>query len=235
MLLFFAAIALAVCCAFVLLSRRKREQYRACTNPECIRCNAYEKTISQAIHRFKSLEPSDKIDCSPCIKEAMLSLERKVQHSLASAESNPTILYIPGLPSSPLPTCLYYEQLLDCLPFTALQEEFDSIRWRGPSPHSLPWRVNQTSKGEWKILSLRNQGVEDLETLARCPVANRLLQQLAHICDTTVFGNAFYSELSPGSVIDCHTGPTNTRWRCHISLDTHLSRPAILQVGGQKT
>eukprot|EP00045_Choanoeca_perplexa_P001672 m.21140 g.21140 ORF g.21140 m.21140 type:complete len:303 (+) comp11103_c0_seq5:96-1004(+) len=189
----------------------------ACDNPGCIRCQQYGAVMARAYKRScndstasaRLIRAAEDLACTPsCITLQPLQC--------------PTLLAVPNLPSEPFPASDSFPAELIAIvkQYTPLlAAEYRQRAWQPHLTHSnqAPWRSNKVPTGSWTYLSLVNQGVEQ-DFLKYCPVAAELLERLSPWTCQDVFGNALYSELSPGSSIEPHCGPTNTRWRLHVPL-----------------
>lgn len=81
--------------------------------------------------------------------------------------------------------------------------------------------VNQMESNRstnWTRYFLFNQGVCDDKNLETCMRTNIILKNCSNLMVDCVFGYQFFSVLPPGASIEEHTGPTNIRLRCHVTL-----------------
>lgn len=73
-----------------------------------------------------------------------------------------------------------------------------------------------TSRGAWRKVPLYSHGQPHEEYLARCPVTAATLSGLP-LC--RALGMAYFSQLTGGTAVRAHFGPTNARVRYHLGLD----------------
>uniref|UniRef100_A0A7M5X3A4 Aspartyl/asparaginy/proline hydroxylase domain-containing protein n=1 Tax=Clytia hemisphaerica TaxID=252671 RepID=A0A7M5X3A4_9CNID len=89
------------------------------------------------------------------------------------------------------------------------------------------WVENDLSD-EWSKFYFLNQGAVQNEE--ECPQSNNILNRCQNLMTDCLFGYQFFSILNPGSKIDPHTGPTNVRLRCHVSLQIPVANPKSLNM-----
>eukprot|EP00163_Fabomonas_tropica_P032768 TRINITY_DN835_c0_g1_i19.p1 TRINITY_DN835_c0_g1~~TRINITY_DN835_c0_g1_i19.p1 ORF type:complete len:131 (+),score=8.32 TRINITY_DN835_c0_g1_i19:68-460(+) len=83
------------------------------------------------------------------------------------------------------------------------------------------------------LLLSYNQGIRQEENCQQCPFTTQLLEQIDDLMTECVFGNAFFSIISPGTHITPHCGPTNVRLRTHVPIFTPAD--CVLNVAGETT
>lgn len=98
--------------------------------------------------------------------------------------------------------------------FQAIVHEFEMV-----SELEAGWKSNFIPTGTWRTYFLLNQGEWSEENASRCPQTVQLLENIGCLLKGSVFGNAMFSVLMPGSRIEPHTAPCNFRLRCHLALD----------------
>lgn len=72
-----------------------------------------------------------------------------------------------------------------------------------------------TLRGAWRKVPLYSHGLAHKENLARCPQTAAVLEGLP-LC--RALGMAYFSEMSGGTDVKAHFGPTNARVRYHLGL-----------------
>lgn len=89
----------------------------------------------------------------------------------------------------------------------------ESAALRGSfSPH----QEALAATGAWSTYYLSCQGHRLSAHCEECPGTARLIDSLA---DAREAGLAYFSALVPGTHLNAHCGPTNTRLRCHLGLE----------------
>lgn len=73
-----------------------------------------------------------------------------------------------------------------------------------------------TTRGAWRKVPLWSHGKAHEEHLARCP---RTAATLAGLPLCRALGMAYFSQISGGTDVKAHFGPTNARIRYHLGLD----------------
>jgi len=77
-----------------------------------------------------------------------------------------------------------------------------------------------TNSNSWSVLHILNQGIWNETNASACPRTAALVRSIpGGIKEGCVFGNAFYSVLEPGTVVEPHCGPTNVRHRLHYGIE----------------
>lgn len=114
--------------------------------------------------------------------------------------------------------------------FEIISEEFHRI-WNINGKVRGDWKTNSTSRGQWSLFHLQNQGHWVQENAKYCPRTIDVLSTLPNLMTENVFGNVYFSILYPGTDITEHYGATNIRIRCHLGL--LVPENCYLTVGGQ--
>jgi aspartyl/asparaginyl beta-hydroxylase (cupin superfamily) len=143
-------------------------------------------------------------------------------HEISPAPGqHPTVLLIPQLSAVPVVTKSHEQtcRALDDHSDIILKEYLACrnskvIQWK---ENDLPVNQEEGKKSSWRVLHLLNQGFwQDIAT-EMCPGTTRLLKSL-DILQGCMFGNAFFSVITQGTVIEPHTGPSNARHRLQLPL-----------------
>lgn len=93
-----------------------------------------------------------------------------------------------------------------------IRQEFLAIKAAGafePHPQKL------ADQGSWNTYYFHSNGVRYDEHCEACPVTASILDQIP---GATTAGQAYFSVMSGGTHVKPHSGPTNTRIRCHLGL-----------------
>jgi aspartyl/asparaginyl beta-hydroxylase len=144
----------------------------------------------------------------------------------AQAEQKPEH-YLPFLTARPLweapcPDAEFLERH-----WTVINDEFEALQERASHHPTVEGRVQ--GRG-WLSLQLY-YGKARSPVLRHFPKTAELLEQVPH-CGNAL-GAVFFSILEPKTTIKPHCGPTNTRLRYHLGLNTPPG--CWLEVAGQKT
>lgn len=113
------------------------------------------------------------------------------------------------------------------------------------TPGGVIWRVNDISSSKanninnnrilsssspsWKVLHLLNQGKWQEAAVQSCPQTVAVLKRELErelLDDGCIFGNAFFSVLTPGTFIAPHCGPSNVRHRIQLPLQVAVTTTA---------
>eukprot|EP00931_Biecheleriopsis_adriatica_P011155 TRINITY_DN112233_c0_g1_i1.p1 TRINITY_DN112233_c0_g1~~TRINITY_DN112233_c0_g1_i1.p1 ORF type:complete len:264 (+),score=46.88 TRINITY_DN112233_c0_g1_i1:62-793(+) len=142
-----------------------------------------------------------------------------------------------GYPPQPLQTPEHLDPTLRSQPWhdasnfawcLELERNFEAIRQealRALGDGSWPMVRGQVGltggKGEWRELVMLGPGSERGRRL--CPHTASLLESVAparHLADSIgACGNAIFAQLTPGTRLKPHCGPTNTRLTCHLGIE----------------
>ena len=189
----------------------------ACESPNCVRCTNYSKVKSDAASRFLLLAPKYEA-------KKIINLENAIMTPLSREElptrQKPNVLFMKGMSSYPFwavdafsDYSMYLQdiKLLE-ISYNSIFEEFLKI-----FEHPHGWTQNISETGGWCTFHIVNQGVTVSENAARCPVIFDVISNKLSNCMTRcMFGNVFISVMEPGTSIEPHYGPCNTRLRCHL-------------------
>lgn len=104
----------------------------------------------------------------------------------------------------------------------------DGTAGRSPLPLGFPllWLKQPGTRG-----GCGTQGSKE-PAAASCPATLGILRGTEGFMEGSCFGNAFFSELCPGTHISPHCGPTNARFRVHVAL--RIPPGCWITVGGER-
>eukprot|EP00035_Acanthoeca_spectabilis_P029798 m.6468 g.6468 ORF g.6468 m.6468 type:complete len:387 (+) comp3840_c0_seq1:3144-4304(+) len=135
--------------------------------------------------------------------------------------------------ASPRKAAICGQSLVRRIPHDLHQQLLTDLQAAEARPEG--WKRNSTSKGEWRVFHLVNQGVRVEAACLACPTATALAESLAcdrdHNALATVFGNAFFSVLTGPSEIDAHCGPTNARLRVQLAIRAGAEKSTLTVAG----
>lgn len=227
-----------------------------CTSPSCARCHG-EAEIQKKLLRLLEQHVTDDCSVQPQdvatylsqnyarILSVIDSYDRKTEilstiyhesgYSNTSTEYFAHVWMMPGLSRSPLWSAEDNAVMKNLFSAFEDPENFESVmqEYKLVSEMEDAWKANTIPTGSWKMYFLMNQGSWVQENVARCPQTLRLLESCGCLMKGTVFGNALFSTLKPGSKIEPHTSPCNFRLRCHLALNA--SNGFSLRVGKHTT
>ncbi len=188
-----------------------------CDSPECVRCNKYKQIKTEAFSKLCEFSRREKVTS---ILERLFEAVEKGDEAHDNPAQRPNVLYVAGLEAKPWWDKKSFERDIDILENSAsiICEEYRVVSRDLARGNTRGWRGNNTSSGQWTVFHLYNQGVKVAENCLRCPETSAILDSLEALMKYTVFFNASFSVLQPGTLIDEHYGPTNTRLRCHLGL-----------------
>lgn len=186
-----------------------------CSSVDCIRCFAYKtllNTVNIKLDKYLKQFPSHDDGIERLCTGIKTRKEILKQWEDCASCQQPNVLYIPGLSASAWRNDIYMEQQ-DILKknFKLILKEFEVVCEIG-----VGWSINSVSKGVWHVFHLINQGKWITDNCKQCPDTLNVLNKLENLMTGNVFANALFSALEPGTMIEEHCGPTNTRLRLHL-------------------
>ena len=234
------------------ITRKPLAVESGCTSPSCVRCHGEEEIRRKLLRRLREhlmencgVRPQDVSTRLSQSCERLLSTidshDRKAEllsliysesgHGEVSTRHLAHVWMMPGLRRAPLWGPSDHAVLEGLFPIFEERGIFEKVlqEYREVSRIEDAWKENQLPTGNWKTCFLMNQGNWIRETCEKCPHTLRLLGACGSLMESTVFGNALFSVLRPGSRIEPHTSPSNFRLRCHLALNA--SRGFRLRVG----
>lgn len=219
---------------------------KACPNPNCIRCRNYRQVQKKAKQRLpwilKELEEeivSRIVDHDDDDKN-QVKMQQRLHHLKYSIENPlqactivqvPTVLMAQGLSSEEVVTkyhhaaCEYVQQNN-----RRLETIFRQLIKNIPTDF---WHTNDSPEGTWQVLQLMNQGTWKKNELQQQLMEQHhqkdqqqlledlfdFVQEIPGLMDNCLFGNVYISKIFPGTAIEPHCGPTNTRHRLQYVLE----------------
>ena len=223
-----------------------------CTSPSCARCHGETEIQKKLLQRLQehvrdnsSAEFQDvdaylsqnyarilsTVDSYDRKTEILSSIYQESGHGDVSTKYLAHVWMMPGLTRSPLWSAGDHAVMANLFSVFENPENFERVLQEYKSVSSMEdrWKINSIPTGSWKTYFLMNQGTWLQENSSRCPQTLHLLESTGWLMRGTVFGNAMFSSLGPGSQIEPHTSPCNFRLRCHLALNA--STGFSLQVG----
>ena len=202
-----------------------------CPNKKCIRCRgaaADRNGLNKKLNEFQEKENVAE-DCLSRLREAISGQDARKKGSNNSHLQKPTVLYLQDLGTvSPFHSITNDMAFLkDDKHLKEIREEILSVLHK-----DYLWSKNEADGGEWRLLYLYNQGKKQADNCLRCPKTTNLIHKVSSFMESSPFGNAAFSVLSPGTKISSHHGSTNARLRCHLTLQK--GSHCTLFVGGEK-
>ena len=135
--------------------------------------------------------------------------------------------FFPGLTPTPVYDPAQFEwvrTLEEAAP--AIQAEFLALRERGQfKPHPQ----NLADTGAWNTYFLYSNGVRFDEHCAACPTTAEVMNELP---GAGTAGGVYFSVMTPGTHVQPHCGPVNTKIRCHLGLVVPES--SVIRVGSER-
>ena len=134
------------------------------------------------------------------------------QHRFQKAEQRPYAFYSPHLRALPFGEP---DQISDFLEKNreAICEEFAKV---APSEIPTPSK-SLVSKGTWNTFPLRRSSKTVAENISRCPQTWALAEQCPLL--QGVEGGVYFSIIYPGTYVRSHCGPSNLRYRYHLTIE----------------
>uniref|UniRef100_A0A671WQT5 Aspartate beta-hydroxylase domain containing 2 n=2 Tax=Sparidae TaxID=8169 RepID=A0A671WQT5_SPAAU len=157
-------------------------------------------------------------------------LREQVRLNDHSAIQKPHLFFLPDVPSVPFFPRDAHRHDIEVLEanYAVILAEFKTVYQRGIDPKS-GWTC-LGPKGQ-AVFSLYNAGVCVAGNCRSCPCTYRTLLSLRTFISSNSLGSAGFWLLGPGATLGSSYGPTNTRLRCHLGLQTPPS--CELVVGGE--
>lgn len=193
-----------------------------CNLPGCIRCDKNSTVNMIANEKFKKYFQSQ------------APLNRLKESFMNDPIDNKYIYYCNFLKSKPiwgfldLPESYIKDLKLLKQNTSVFKKDFESLMVADKATRDLDGTT------DWTKYFLSNQGVCNDSNLDVCMSTNIILKNCSNLMANCLFGNQFYSVLKPGCSIERHTGPTNVRLRCHVTLQLpNDSKRCVLNVGDE--
>ncbi|XP_048846769.1 aspartate beta-hydroxylase domain-containing protein 2 isoform X1 [Brienomyrus brachyistius] len=157
-------------------------------------------------------------------------LRDQAQLSDRSSIQKPHLFYLPDVPSIPFYPRDAHRHDIEVLEanYPIILTEFQAVYQRGVDT-KLGWTY-VGPKGQ-AVFPLYNAGVCVVRNCRSCPHSYRTLLSLRTFIGSNSLGAAGFWILRPGAVLGGGYGPTNTRLRCHLGLQTPPQ--CELVVGGE--
>ncbi|XP_077068367.1 aspartate beta-hydroxylase domain-containing protein 2 [Siphateles boraxobius] len=142
----------------------------------------------------------------------------------------PHLFYLPDVPSIPFFPRDAHRHDIEVLEasYPKILAEFQAVYQRGIDT-KLGWS-NPGPKGQ-TVFPLYTAGVCVVSNCRACPCTYRTLHSLRTFISSNSLGSAGFWLLGPGATLGGAYGPTNTRLRCHLGLQTPAQ--CELVVGGE--
>ncbi|XP_034046331.1 aspartate beta-hydroxylase domain-containing protein 2 [Thalassophryne amazonica] len=157
-------------------------------------------------------------------------LREQIRLNDHSAIQKPHLFYLPDVPSVPFFPRDAHRHDIEVLEanYSVIMAEFQAIYQRGMES-KLGWTC-MGPKGQ-AVFLLYTAGICMVENCRSCPRTYRTLLSLRTFINSNSLGSAGFWVLGPGATLGSSYGPTNTRLRCHLGLQT----PPLceLVVGGE--
>ncbi len=188
-----------------------------CPNKDCIRCRR-KITKDQLLARLKSFKSRKNVRNDELIR---------IEKSIVKSEKLQLLEVKPC--NEQLPTVVLIDDLKPAKPFYPLGS-FDSLKsfddsitiFKKELKYALErdylWSKNEVPSGSWKLFYFVNQGKIQEDNCKLCPKTTEIILRIPDFMKNCSLGNAAFSLLTPGSKIPIHTGPTNARLRCHVTI-----------------
>lgn len=150
------------------------------------------------------------------IHKGLREQERLASHS---AIQKPHLFYLPDVPSVPFFPRDAHRHDIEVLEanYPTILTEFQAVYQRGIDSKS-GW-TSLGPKGQ-AVFPLYSAGVCVAENCRSCPCSYRTLLSLRTFINSNSLGSAGFWLLGPGANLGSSYGPTNTRLRCHLGLQT---------------
>ncbi|XP_068613503.1 aspartate beta-hydroxylase domain-containing protein 2-like [Brachionichthys hirsutus] len=147
-----------------------------------------------------------------------------------SAIQKPHLFFLPDVPSVPFFPRDAHRHDIEVLEanYSKILDEFKALYQRGIDS-KLGW-TSLGPKGQ-VVFPLYSAGVCVSGNCRSCPSTYRTLLSLRTFISSNSLGSAGFCLLGPGATLGSSYGPTNTRLRCHLGLQTPSS--CELVVGGE--
>ncbi|XP_066578025.1 aspartate beta-hydroxylase domain-containing protein 2 [Amia ocellicauda] len=145
----------------------------------------------------------------------------------------PQVFFLPDVPSIPFFPRDAQRHDIEVLEasYPIILSEFQAVYQRGVDP-KLGWTVGGPGQPKgYSVFSLYSKGVCVALNCRSCPRTYRTLSSLRTFMGANAFGHAAFALLRPGTSLPQGYGPTNTRLRCHLGLQTPPN--CELVVGGE--
>ncbi|XP_035511339.1 aspartate beta-hydroxylase domain-containing protein 2 [Morone saxatilis] len=157
-------------------------------------------------------------------------LREQVRLNDHSAIQKPHLFFLPDVPSVPFFPRDAHRHDIEVLEanYSVILAEFKAVYQRGIDP-KLGWTY-LGPKGQ-AVFPLYTAGVSVAGNCRSCPCTYRTLLSLRTFISSNSLGSAGFWLLGPGATLGSSYGPTNTRLRCHLGLQTPPS--CELVVGGE--
>ena len=197
-------------------------KFTACKSPDCVRCRKYQDIRKQAKGRLQQyLKHND----PKYLTRVILAVRDPNIAPRKFTMQNPNVFFLPGLSAKPWwdESKMLFDDDLKILSrnYHDIAKEFEDVFKLQDTPECpMYWSQNDTESGQWNIFCFYNQGSRINENCSKCPKTAEVLQKLPHFMKTSIFGNAFFSVLQPGTTVTEHHGPCNLRIRCHLGRVT---------------
>jgi aspartate beta-hydroxylase len=127
--------------------------------------------------------------------------------------SQNVIGYFPGLSLTPIYEAQHFSWVKTLEESAAaIREEFLALQRNGVF-EKHPQNLAET--GDWSTYYLYSNGHRFTDHCETCPITTNVLE---NIPGATTAGQAYFSLMTGGTHVKAHSGPTNTRIRCHLGL-----------------
>lgn len=121
--------------------------------------------------------------------------------------------YFPGLSAKPWldPKDFPWTSKLDSA-FATIKGELSALR---NQQVFRPQHQKLATDGAWNVFYFYTYGHKVVENCRRCPETTRIIESIQ---GATSAGLVYFSAMAPGTHVEAHCGPINTRLRCHFGL-----------------
>ena len=229
--LFLVLIFLSLQICFRKFKKNVGSDKNTCPNKKCIRCRGAAADRSGLVKKLNEFQEKENIgeDCLSRLKEAISGQDARKKGSNNFHMQKPTVLYLQELDTvSPFHSISNDIMFLkDDKHLKEIREEIHSVLHK-----DYLWSKNEADSGEWRLLYFYNQGKKQGDNCLRCPKTTNLIEKVKSFMESSPFGNAAFSVLSPGTKVSAHHGSTNARLRCHLTVQK--GGHCTLFVGGEK-
>ena len=230
--LFFVLVFLSIRICIRKLKVHQNSLENTCRSKSCIRCKGHgsfsRNELLAKLDEFAAQKPIQ----NQALSRLRMSIEEGNDKSndLNKMNQSPTVLYLRKLvPAKPVHSICYdpTDFLGTQFDIKKVQEELTDVLEK-----DYLWSYNKIENGTWKLYYFYNQGIRQSANCDSCPETAKMISKVTSFMKNGSFGNAAFSFISQGTTIAPHSGSTNCRLRCHITLCQ--GNNCILNVGNEK-
>ena len=201
---------------------------KPCPNPDCIRCRRYKHVQESAKRRLPYVlrDLKTKQMNISLVKRVIDGVNRGPVHASKVAGQYPSVLFVPNLPVYSISTNGHNTRIRDVFERnTSIADVLLSEYINSQAVHSNLWQNNYAGSTNrsistqlWQVFYLMNQGRWIEDNVKVCPQTKEFVIKIPNLMEKCLFGNVFFSVIFPGTKIEQHCGPTNTRHRLHFPI-----------------